>query len=1296
MRSPELITEDGCFQYNSLPLQNCNCCPYGYHINLDFIQYIESKAANSEPASDGELLRRDKRRSRLSREFMLGLDNLYSIRETHSSAVQPVPEAQFESEPESPRYYNKSLYDDNLWFDSTTHSSNESPHHSLTSSLTTNSPPETSAFLHDALDEVVSDFEKTLERTKSTRRSRNQNENKRNGFCNNLTLATWDQQLKEEQYSDAIDSCINSKFSNDNAALDDSLSYLYQKPYVKHHSPNNNYMNNASRQHLTDNAKRIRELEEQVNAIPTLQRKLESLQNEKYNLQIQLRREEEEKFKLRKQLQQLPPEPPVRTSSTNVTNAIHKTNSQFTPQRISPVSLESLGSRIRTSSQSSSEISQQSSQQQIPTPPLRKIQKRDASTMCHQPTQRDVGTSITHSMATRTIGTDPTIIIGIKNALYTKQDVDNIIQRALIDHEESKQRIRRRTQITVGTQMVQAPKTEQCSVYIQTSPEKPVMKFTQSCMAKPIQHDQFVMCKPDTRSIGCSDHKTIDIFCDKCCCPKRTVSCGPDEKESKQYLAMKQMEMLGARSLTFTLGENEKLNIKRKTIATQYEKLSNDIGTQSHIQLSSIGIQNSPQFHNKSCQYSVLMHNTAKQTDTRDLIRLISSYTNTDIIEEKTPPIMNTSGCNTESLVTKELGTNTDIVRTRENWMNTKILRTRENGINTERMRTRDNETNTLPDVSAIKITKNSSSNTDDVRKRDIACGDIIKPHIHIACADNYCDSCKDAIKNLAKEFSKALTLTSVPLTPIGGGSLSPPSEQSKIPRPTTLPSPNSTRKKIVRQNTYTLPSPEEKPSEAKSATQTASEEPFPTSLDSVIKTTRITKTTIVKRRNADNDGSSLSSSPTKSDFAKIAQEIKSIEPVTASRLSQSPIRNRTGEINQPSTSFSVSQARKDSDKLIDNTNKEKDRSSIPENIDSQKKEIISIGEPSVSQSVSNKNADIFEKKSDKRIYPETSREATSRAMQNILLNQIATASAEPREKASPSKEMKAALKVINDSLQKSTSKSNNLKNANAIVQKEWFKISSVDKANPLNVEDYLDCFEDYSMLLLKYMVNLTDVNGNTAMHYAVSHGNFDIVSILLDSKVCNVNQMNNAGYTCVMLVSLAKLKNSAHRTVVQRLFQMADVNIRAKKHCQTALMLAVSHGNLDMVEMLLEAGADINIQDEDGSTSLMCAAEHGRIDIVKYLLSQSDCDSLIQDVDGSTAFKIAWQAGHRDIGLLLYVHEQMLRSKMPNQKSPVTPRHSSSSSNKQQQPQQPQSSSQQQQSHQQTQLSDRPPSPSK
>lgn len=45
---------------------------------------------------------------------------------------------------------------------------------------------------------------------------------------------------------------------------------------------------------------------------------------------------------------------------------------------------------------------------------------------------------------------------------------------------------------------------------------------------------------------------------------------------------------------------------------------------------------------------------------------------------------------------------------------------------------------------------------------------------------------------------------------------------------------------------------------------------------------------------------------------------------------------------------------------------------------------------------------------------------------------------------------------------------------------------------------------------------------------------------------------------------------------------------------------------------------------------------------------------SLSRLQDGSTAFKIAWQAGHRDVGLLLYVHEQMLRSKLPNRGEPI------------------------------------------
>lgn len=60
--------------------------------------------------------------------------------------------------------------------------------------------------------------------------------------------------------------------------------------------------------------------------------------------------------------------------------------------------------------------------------------------------------------------------------------------------------------------------------------------------------------------------------------------------------------------------------------------------------------------------------------------------------------------------------------------------------------------------------------------------------------------------------------------------------------------------------------------------------------------------------------------------------------------------------------------------------------------------------------------------------------------------------------------------------------------------------------------------------------------------------------------------------------------------------------------------MLAVSHGRQEMVRALLECGANVNIQDDEGSTALMCASEHGRAEIVSLLLEQPGCDIGIVD----------------------------------------------------------------------------------
>lgn len=253
------------------------------------------------------------------------------------------------------------------------------------------------------------------------------------------------------------------------------------------------------------------------------------------------------------------------------------------------------------------------------------------------------------------------------------------------------------------------------------------------------------------------------------------------------------------------------------------------------------------------------------------------------------------------------------------------------------------------------------------------------------------------------------------------------------------------------------------------------------------------------------------------------------------------------------------------------------------------------------------------------------------------------------RKKNEPSKEMRGALKVLNDSLSRGVSRSNaQVTNAVNIIQQEWFKTSSTKQSNPLDVEDYLDSVEEISKEVLDQVVNLADVNGNTALHYSVSHGNFDVVSILLDSKVANSNILNKAGYTCSMLISLAVIANETHRAVVKKLFSISDLNLRAAQHGQTALMLAVSHGRLDMVELLVEAGAEVDVRDEDGSTALMCAAEHGHLEIVKQLMQHPDINIGATDNDGLSALSVAMEAGHRDIGVLLYANMSFSRGHSP------------------------------------------------
>ncbi|XP_076000253.1 KN motif and ankyrin repeat domain-containing protein 2 [Genypterus blacodes] len=221
-------------------------------------------------------------------------------------------------------------------------------------------------------------------------------------------------------------------------------------------------------------------------------------------------------------------------------------------------------------------------------------------------------------------------------------------------------------------------------------------------------------------------------------------------------------------------------------------------------------------------------------------------------------------------------------------------------------------------------------------------------------------------------------------------------------------------------------------------------------------------------------------------------------------------------------------------------------------------------------------------------------------------------------------------------------------------VLQEWLRVSCHKAADTAAVKAHMDAFASISPQLLEFVINMADGNGNTALHYTVSHSNFPVVKLLLDTGLCNADKQNKAGYTAIMLTALAAFHSDSDLQTVLQLLRTGDVNAKASQAGQTALMLAVSHGRGDMVRALLSCGAQVNIRDDDGSTALMCACEHGHVDIVRQLLSVSGCDATLTDNDGSTALSIALEASQNDIAVLLYAHLNF--AKPPSPVSPKSP----------------------------------------
>jgi ankyrin repeat protein len=117
-------------------------------------------------------------------------------------------------------------------------------------------------------------------------------------------------------------------------------------------------------------------------------------------------------------------------------------------------------------------------------------------------------------------------------------------------------------------------------------------------------------------------------------------------------------------------------------------------------------------------------------------------------------------------------------------------------------------------------------------------------------------------------------------------------------------------------------------------------------------------------------------------------------------------------------------------------------------------------------------------------------------------------------------------------------------------------------------------------------------------LRYAVGKGYKDLVEFLLGIST-------DASKLTDTWPLLALVAAERHRGIAE-LLGSGDIDLDAKggDYNTTLLMDAAQRGRGDLVELLLNAGAEINARSHSGSTALMIAAEYGRKDMVELLLN--------------------------------------------------------------------------------------------
>ena len=168
---------------------------------------------------------------------------------------------------------------------------------------------------------------------------------------------------------------------------------------------------------------------------------------------------------------------------------------------------------------------------------------------------------------------------------------------------------------------------------------------------------------------------------------------------------------------------------------------------------------------------------------------------------------------------------------------------------------------------------------------------------------------------------------------------------------------------------------------------------------------------------------------------------------------------------------------------------------------------------------------------------------------------------------------------------------------------------------------------------------NTLDPKGQNGLSTALREPSLKVATMLIEWPKTDLNALSAQGESPLMLASL-----KGQLDLVEKMINKgADVN----KTGWTPLHYAASTGQVKVISLLLENHAYIDAESPNGSTPLMMASMYGTAAAVKLLLEEG-ADPLLRNQQGLTALQFAQSANRPDSAEVLVNGSKVIRAQRP------------------------------------------------